>query len=373
MHIGYDAKRLFHNRRGLGNYSRDIVRILSAHYPENEYHLFNPKAKNSLSVPLSANAHEALPEGNFWRAVPSLWRSRGICKQIKAKEIDIYHGLSQELPIGIQKTGAKSVVTMHDAIFIRYPQLYTASYRSIFTKKNEYACKVADKIIAISEQTKRDFIDFFDVDAQKIAVVYQGCNAIFRQPISETEKKQVKETFNLPDQFLLYVGAIEKRKNAALIVEAMHRNQITVPLVIVGKSTNYKKEIVASAEKYHLQQQLIFLHDIETNNLPAIYAQADIFIYPSIFEGFGIPVLEALSVGVPVITSRGSCFEETGGASSMYVNPHDADELGDAITTVLSDTALQKKMITEGKAHAERFTDARIAENIMHVYQSLYV
>lgn len=371
MNFGFDAKRIYHNRRGLGNYSRDTLRILSEQFPENTYLLFNPKSRNNIPFPFQQNTTEILPEGLLWKTIPSLWRSLGIAEQIKKEKIDIFHGLSQELPLNIQKTGAKSVVTVHDAIFIRYPELYSSAYRYIFMKKNEYACKVADKIIAVSEQTKRDFIEFFGVDEQKITVVYQGCNHIFKQPVDELRKETVRKKYGLPQHFLLNVGAIEKRKNTALIVEAMYRKNISLPLVIIGNSTDYKQAVIETATKYNLLSQLIFLHNMPTEDLPAMYSLADIFVYPSIFEGFGIPVLEALSVGTPVISSRGSCFEETGGTSSVYINPYDAEELGEAIHTVLSDTELRRKMITEGRFYAENFTDEKIARKLMQAYASI--
>lgn len=372
MNIGFDAKRAYHNTRGLGNYSRDTVRILSKYYPDNRYVLFNPKRVNNPFFLLQENMKEIRPERWFWKTFPSLWRSKGICSEIKKEKIDVYHGLSQELPIGIKKTNVKSVVTVHDTIFLRYPEFYSASYRYIFTKKNQYACKTADKIIAISNQTKHDFIEFFGIDEKKITVVYQGCNSIFRQPVSEAEKAKVRQKYNLPSHFLLNVGAIEKRKNAALIVKAMHYSHLSIPLVIIGNPTDYKQEIMETAHRYHLSSQVFFLHNVPTNDLPAIYSQAEIFIYPSLFEGFGIPVLEALCCKVPVITSRGRCLEEAVGPSSLYIDPHNAEELGAAIEKVLSDADFRNQMISAGINHAENFTDDKIAHQLMSVYQSLF-
>ena len=371
MNIAFDAKRAYHNIRGLGNYSRDTVRILSEYYPDNQYMLFNPKRSKSSLLVLRENMKEILPEGRFWNTFPSLWRSKGICSQIKKEKIDIYHGLSQELPIGIEKTKIKLVITVHDAIFLRYPKFYSASYRYIFTKKNQYACKVANKIIAISNQTKDDFIEFFGIDENKITVIYQGCNSIFRQPVSEADKIKVRQKYDLPSRFLLNVGAIEKRKNAALIVKAMHYSHLSIPLVIIGNPTDYKQEIIETARRYHLSSQVFFIHNVQTCDLPAIYSQAEIFIYPSLFEGFGIPVLEALCCKVPVITSKGSCLEEAGGPSSLYVDPHNAEELGVAMGKILSDTDFRKQMISAGINHAKNFTDDKIAHQLMCVYQSL--
>ena len=371
MRIGFDAKRFFHNTRGLGNYSRDAVRVLSSFYPDNQYILFNPKPRHRISVDLPPNVTEVTPTSFFGKKIPSLWRSRGMCRDMDTRKIDIFHGLSQELPWGIERTNAKSVVTFHDAIFIRYPELYATSYRKIFTLKNRYACRVADRIIAISEQSKRDAIEFFNADEKKISVVYQGCNAIFRKKTSQEEIMAVRNTYHLPKSFLLNVGAIEKRKNAKLIVEALYRQSLDISLVVVGAPTDYLDEVRETVHRYGMENQVVFLHHVSTADLPALYAASEAFVYPSVFEGFGIPVLEALCVGTPVITSRGSCFEETAGNAALYIDPYNADELGEAIHRVLTDEDCRQRMIAEGKRHAENFTDYRIADELMKVYKSL--
>jgi len=371
MKIAFDAKRAYHNRRGLGNYSRDTLRLLGTHYPEATLFLLNPSPKNNLTFYSGEKALEILPESLIGKALPALWRSYGMCHQIKHIQPDIYHGLSQELPYGIRNTGVKSVVTMHDAIFMRYPKLYPATYRTLFVQKNNYACRVADRIIAISEQTKRDFIDYFHVDEKKISVIYQGCNVIFRQPVSEEKKSVVRSKYNLPANYVLNVGSVEKRKNASLIIEAMHRYRMDIPLVIVGKPTPYMTELNGLIQQYEMKKQVIFLHQVETEDLPAIYFLAEIMVYPSIFEGFGIPILEAIAMGTPVISSTGSCFEETGGPFSRYVNPQDADELGYVLTQLLSDKAGLSIMKKEGVSYSERFTDVRIAEQLIKLYKSL--
>lgn len=372
MRIGFDAKRAFHNSRGLGNYSRHTIHILSQYYPDHHYYLFNPKAMHPVPVHLKENMTEMNPHNKFWKSAPYLWRSRGMNHQVKAEKLDIYHGLNQELPYGIQNLKAKTIVTLHDAIFVRYPHLYPASYRIVFTAKNKHACKVADKIICISEQTKRDAITYFGANENKIEVVYQGCDNIFRNSVSEAQKQQVRQKYNLPSIFLLNVGAIEERKNTQLIVAALHRTKNEIPLLVVGKPTEYEKELRQLIAQYGMQHQVHIINNVATEDLPALYAMAKVFVYPSIFEGFGIPILEALTVGVPVITSSGSCFEETAGEFSLYANPKDADHLGETINRVLGNEDLRNNMIAEGKKHALLFTDESIAANLMGVYEGLF-
>jgi len=370
MRIGYDAKRLFCNQRGLGNYSRDLIRILNQYYPENQYDLFTPKIK--INVPINSENTRIIQPTGIYKLLPSsFWRSLGIKSDIERLGDDIFHGLSQELPMGIEKLAVKKVITFHDAIFIRYPELYPASYRKIFTMKNMQSCSIADKIIAISEQSKLDAIEFFHAKPSKVEVIYQGCNNIFRQKVSQEAKEQIKNKYNLPSDYLLFVGAVEPRKNIAAILHAISQEKIELPLIVVGRQTDYTNELIKLAGELKILSKIHFQHNVETADLPAIYQMAQLLIYPSVFEGFGLPILEALCSETPVITSAGSCFEETGGKYSRYVQPHDAAEIGTAIKLVLNDSDLQKTMKSEGLIHAEKFTDDKIANQIMGLYKSI--
>ena len=370
MRIGYDAKRLFCNHRGLGNYSRDLIRILNQYYPENFYDLYTPKIKIDFHINPD-NTQIIQPDGIYKFLPSSLWRSYGIKSNITKFGDDIFHGLSQELPVGIEKLPVKKVITFHDAIFIRYPELYPSTYRKIFTLKNKTSCRISDRIIAISEQSKSDAIEFFHADTDKVEVVYQGCNNIFRQKATDQEKDKIRSIYNLPVDYLLFVGAIEPRKNIVSILKAMSQEKIDIPLVIVGRLTDYTKELVQLSHELNISDQITFLHQVDTIDLPAIYQMAQLFIYPSIFEGFGIPILEALCSETPVITSAGGCFEEAGGLFSQYTNPLNAQEIGATLHKVLSDTGLQKTMKKEGLLHAGNFTDDKIARNMMSVYKKL--
>lgn len=377
MNIGFDAKRAFFNRRGLGNYSRDTIRILSNECPEHNYTLYTPKLVKDVKKAISfsynkENCQVVSPQGFYsFGPLSSLWRTRGICSTIEQDKIDIYHGLSHELPYGIEKTHAKSVVTMHDVIFLKNPELFPLFDRYSFRKKYTHGCHTADRVIAISEQTKSDLINYMGEKEERIDVVYQGCNPIFHQPISEEQMADAKSRYNLPSQFMLIVCAIERRKNHELILKAMRDPKVDIPLVIVGRSSEYQNHLQELIREYHLENRVLFLNEMPTEDLPVLYKLATLFVYPSLFEGFGIPILESLTVGTPVITSKGSCFEETGGKSARYVDCNDADELSETIVKVLSDSELQKQMVDEGFLHAARFSDAAIAKNLMDVYHKI--
>ncbi|OSY89353.1 glycosyl transferase family 1 [Tenacibaculum holothuriorum] len=370
MNIGFDAKRAFHNTTGLGNYSRDLIRILSDFYPDNQYFLYNPKPKTVKRLSLESNMQEILPDKIIWKKLSSYWRQKPIVSQLKKDNLTIFHGLSGELPIKINKAEIKTVVTIHDLIFVRYPELYSFFDRKIHFKKFKHAAKVADKVIAISEQTKRDIIEFLEIKPSKIEVVYQGCHNEFKVEKTVEEKQVVLQKYNLPKEFVLYVGTIERRKNALSLIKAM--KNVDVPLVLVGRKTkDYQQEIDAYINEHKLQSKVIFLEKLTLFELSVLYQQTKLFVYPSIFEGFGIPIIEALFSKTPVITSTGSCFSEAGGKHSIYVEPYNVEELNQQIVKVLSDAGLQNRMQEKGLEYAQQFTDENVAKNVFNVYKSL--
>ena len=373
MRIGLDAKRAFYNYTGLGNYSRDTIRILSHHYPKNDYFLYTPKAKQNSRLSFLLNRENTFvrtPFSYLGNLFKRYWRTFDIVKDLQQDDIDIYHGLTHELPLGIEKTNIKSVVTIHDLIFIRYPHLFPAIDRKIYFKKFQSACNRADKIIAISQQSKSDIVEFLKIDSTKIEVVYQGCNKVFQSSVPEKKIEEICNKYNLPQKFLLNVGTIEERKNLLTILKSI-KEFPTQHLVVIGNGKDYKNKCNTYISDNNLQQRVHFLSGLELDEMAAIYQKAEIMIYPSVFEGFGIPILEALFCKTPVITTKGGCFSETGGSHSLYINPLSVSELTAAITKVKSDNDLRHQMKEEGYTHAQKFTDIKVSENLHKIYSSL--
>ena len=382
MVIGFDAKRAFHNRTGLGHYSRTLLRDLSRFYPEHQYLLFNPRPSSLFDVTAFPSLQECLPTAAIDRSFPSWWRSSRVVHTLKKESVQLYHGLSHELPQGIERAGTKTVVTMHDLIHERYPDQYPWFDRKIYTRKFQYACNVADAIIAISMQTKKDLIDFYKVPAEKIKVCYQSCNPAFATRVSEAEKERVKTTCGLPERFFLYVGSIIERKNLLGICKAMDllRNEIDIPLVVIGDGKKYLQQVKAYVEKAKLSNRIIFLsaHPAarqmsfqNASDFPAIYQLATAMIYPSMFEGFGIPVLEALWSGLPVITSNISSLPEAGGDAALYVNPAHPEEIAAHMKRIATDAAFAQMLAEKGKLHAQIFDNKRTAAAVMECYRTL--
>ncbi|GGF80455.1 glycosyltransferase family 4 protein [Wenyingzhuangia marina] len=311
MNIGYDAKRVFHNTTGLGNYSRDTLRILADQFIDHKYLLYNPRLGSINRLELKSNMFVCMPKIKIWKKLNSLWRQKAIVKDLLEDNVQIYHGLSNELPIGIEKTNIKTVVTIHDLIFLRYPKLYSYLEVKIYLKKFNRAVHAADKIIAISEQTKKDIVNFFKIKEEKVEVVYQGCHAAFKESYSTEEKQKVKDKYFLPHKYLLNVGTIQERKNLLTIVKAIKNT--SDHLVVVGKKTKYLDKVKKYIITNGMEQRVHFPQVVNMTDLAMIYQMANIFIYPSVFEGFGIPIIEALFSKIPVVSSKGSCFKEAGG------------------------------------------------------------
>jgi glycosyltransferase involved in cell wall biosynthesis len=276
------------------------------------------------------------------------------------------------LPYGIHKLGIKTVVTVHDLIFIRFPHYFKTTDAFIYRIKLKHACRIADSIVAISQQTKKDLVDFLGVDPNRITIIYQGCNSVFWKDYPAEEHRAIQQKYNLPQRYFLYVGTIEERKNLLTAIRAIYEMGINIPLFVVGRKTDYYHLKILPYIKENNVTHIHFLEGVTNNELPLIYQNAECFIYPSLFEGFGIPLLEALVSGIPVITSKGGCFHEAAGPGSIYVDPQNHVELAEAIQIVCSNPDLKQKMIEQGKEWAVQFSDENIAKNYFNLYRSLF-
>lgn len=370
MKIGFEAKRVFHNKTGLGNYSRDLIRILSKFYPDDVYYLYNPKsAKTSLFNVNNINVFEIFPSSKILKFFKNYWRQFAVVQDLKMKNIQLFHGLSGELPLGLKKHNIKSVVTIHDLIFMRYPELYSFFDRKIHYLKFKKAAQDADRIIAISEQTKNDIIHFLHIESHKIKVIYQGCQEVFKKDYNEEFKKSVLRKYNISNAYILNVGTIEERKNALTIVKAL--KETTVDLILIGKQKKYAQKIHDFISKHQLENRVHFLQGVTSEELAVFYQMASIFIYPSVFEGFGIPIIEALFSKVPVITTNSGVFPEAGGPFSYYINPTDEFELIEKINWIFSNPDQVKINVDKSYEFVQKFRDENIVSEIHKVYQDL--
>jgi glycosyltransferase involved in cell wall biosynthesis len=372
MKIGFDAKRAFTNTSGLGNYSRFVISGMMAHFPHEEYALFTPR-KNALFqdfFPPVAKTQVVQPDG-LGKRFSSLWRTFGLRAALPKHGVQVYHGLSNELPYGLDRNRTKLVVTIHDLIFLRFPELYPTIDRYIYRKKFKDACDMAHQIVAISEQTAQDLEEFFGVGRDKVQVVYQDCDPVFQLIPEKQAQNAIREKYALPQEFILCVGTLERRKNQLHLLKGWHAAGAPAPLVFIGRKTEYYKEMQVFITQHRLQEKVLFLPYIPFQELPIIYQLATLFVYPSIFEGFGIPIVEALNSGVPVVTSTGSCFSEAGGPGTRYVSPTDVEGLAQAIQEILSSPDLQKQMVQQGLEHAQIFRPEVTIPQLHGVYEQV--
>lgn len=369
MNIGFDAKRLFCNRTGLGNYSRTLVHNLLQYAPQDHhYHLYTPSIRLDASIVAPFTAPNTPLQIHQAGKVPSAWwRSVGIRTALTQQPIQLYHGLSHEIPIGLAKRGIKTVVTIHDLIFKRHPEWHSWWDRQVYDLKWRYSCRHADLILAISEHTKADLIHYYQVPPERIRVLYQACQASYYEG-KRYAFQPVQQHYGLPHRFLLFVGTLEPRKNLRLLLEAYRYLSPTqqLPLVIVGRGqrpTWYD----------HYPKVVHWLEDVtETITLQTLYQAAQALIYPSHYEGFGLPIVEALLSETPVIAARSSALMEAGGPHSLYVDPHTPKACAAAIERLLTQPHLAEAMRHKGLIYAQQqFDPATLTAQLLAHYQSL--
>ena len=368
--IGYDAKRIVRNGTGLGNYGRTLINDIARH-PIN-LRLYAPdEGRKDLreQIVKQENVTFCYPHSLLFTfhssLFTSLWRSRGIVKDLQRDGVQLYHGLSGELPIGIRKSGIKSVVTIHDLIFLRHPKFYHWIDTKIYAWKFRQTIREADHIIAVSECTKRDIMEYGHIDESRISVIYQSYAPRF------SEANIMGTVPVIPPRYILSVGSIEERKNILLAIKALPYLPEDVNLVIVGRHTKYTDQVINYAKTHNLSQRVQILHGVTDEELPALYAGAEAFVYPSRYEGFGIPILEAISMGLPVVACTGSCLEEAGGPDSLYVDPDDEQALAQAIRQSLKGAEGREQRIARSREYIRRFEGQDVASQVIQLYQNL--
>ena len=374
MKIGYEAKRIARNATGLGNYGRTLINDMADVVPKDTaLYLYVPDSgREDLTSQVTKR------ENIVWKypqrkILKPLWRIKGIVGDLKKDGISLYHGLSGELPIGIGKSDIPSVVTIHDLIFLRHPEYYNPIDVKIYAWKFRVTCAEADRIIAISECTKRDIMKYGGISADKIDVIYQSCGKRFRSLPSNEAVLSAKKKYALPDKYVLFVGTIEERKNALLIVKALKEGVISsdIHIVLVGRKTKYAEKTERFANENALSDRVHFLSGVTNDELLAIYHQASCFAYPSRYEGFGIPIIEAIQSGLPVVAAKGSCLEEAGGPHNLYVNPDDAHEMAESIAFFLNNEEETTRRVQLSREYIKRFEGTNVAEQVWNVYEKI--
>lgn len=368
MRIGFDAKRMFYNNTGLGNYARSTVRNLIRFHPDIKPVLFTPDVQQEWEW-LADHYKDILVQGP--KLFPRIWRTVGMKQPMMDKNISIFHGLSNELPYIPSENRPFFVVTIHDLIFIQYPEYYPFIDRTIYRQKMRSACKRADRIIATSEVTKRDIIDIFEIRPDKISVVFQDCSEIYQETRDTIAHPELKA--KTPDNFVLCVASFEKRKNHINLLLAFKEilSKVNYDLVLAGHPKDTFDKVTEFITKNNLENRVKVFEDLSDSEIKQLMDHASAFVFPSIYEGFGIPVLEALYCRNVIVTSKNSSMQEIAGNAGIYFDPMEVDSIAGSLLKVNPDNPAFREAQDAIPERIERMKPERITEELYDVYRSI--
>ena len=360
---------------GIGRHTRELVNALAPLAHDSSITLLvYGRAANPLPAAPAGMALRVVPVSNRWLTIG--WHRLGMPFPVEllAGGHDLYHASDFVLP---PVHSARTLLTVHDLSFLTVPQCADENLRSYLARVVPRSVDRADHILADSQATKNDLIDLLHVPAEKITVVYPGVEARF-QPVSDAdEQKQVRERYGIGSQpFVLGVGTLEPRKNWPALIRAwtILRQTTALPhqLVIAGGEGWLTGEIFAAIDASAFKEEIILAGFVADADLPTLYSAADVFAFPSLYEGFGIPVLEALACGVPVVCADNSSLPEAAGDATLLVDASDDAALAVALQRLIEDEALRNTLRERGFQHSTRFTWRRSAETLWHTYQQVH-
>ena len=373
MKIGFDAERAFHNETGLGNFSRSFITGMMKLHPEHEYLLLD--TGNPLDLPYFNRALN--DSGAVWKNIQPGFlgkysRTYGWGAASRREKLDVFHGLSNELPLDWKSGSVASIVTIHDLIFRRFPETYKSMDRWIYDKKVAFVAKRADMILATSHQTKADLEDFYPESKGRIEVVFQDCDPGFHYRKRTEAVAKILYKYDIVERpYILCVSKLEKRKNHKRLLEAFKKilNLISEDLVLVGSRGDAADEILDQLGDF--DGRLRWLGKVETDDLVNLYDGSSFTVFPSVFEGFGIPLLESMRRGKAIVTSKGSCFEEIAGRSALYADANSSDEIAEQIFRISTQSETKAELERLAKIESKRFDPKILVEQVHKIYSGL--
>ncbi len=365
MRIGIDVSRLREEKRGVGHYLFNLLENISRLDKEDEFYLYSPRPIKFYPAQ-GGNwhyrfGHLPLP-GSFW------FQTEGK-RFIQKDKIDVFFGSCDILPLGLPKE-VKKVLVVHDLVFVLYPETMANYNRFVHKLFFAKSIKASDTIIAVSQATKRDIVKYFRVEPEKIFVIYEGVKEIF-SPSEEEKILNLRQRYDLLKPYILNVGTLEPKKNHITLLKAFARLKVDWDLVIIGKKGWKAEGFFSALKELRIDERVKILGYLPAEDLPLFYAGAEIFVFPSLYEGFGLPVLEAMACGTPVICSNVSSLPEVGGDAVLYFNPSSVEELVSQIERLIGDSNLKEKLKEKGKKRAKEFNWQKTAEETLKVLKSV--
>ena len=374
MKIGFDISAQSLPRSGVGQYQHQLIRHLLKIDPKNDYLLYGFNVRNRkrleavrFDAPNCETRVIPIPQ----RLITLSWLAfRAPALDRVVKGCDIYHVSEISIP-PVKK--AKRVAFVHDLTTLLFPQFHVPSNVFVHRQRFERLSEV-DAILTNSETTKRDIVDHLKISSEKIHVTHLGADEVFR-PMPKEGIHPVLERHGIQQPYLLFVGTLEPRKNLETLILAFNRlkekDHISHQLVLAGQKGWLCEPILRAIEASPYHSDILRTNYLAEGDLPALMNGAEVFVYPSFYEGFGLPVLEAMQCGTPVVTSNVSSLPEVGGDACLYVDPHSVEEIADRIRMVLTDSNLQKSMSEKGIVQAKHFSWEKCARETLRVYENL--
>ncbi len=363
--FGFDEKTGLPNRVGSGEFCFQLLKSLFDLDKKNNYFIYLPISPSSDLPQENSNWHYVVFSSK------KLWTLIGLSKKLfnNKNNLDVFFSPTHYSPFTFL---CPSVVAILDVSYLHFPGMFNR--RDLYQLKlwGRYSISKAKKIITISESSKSDIIKKYNVSSSEVAVVYPGIKKISNSKYQIANMDELRKKFGISNKYILFVGTLQPRKNVEKLIEAFAKlKRDDMNLVIVGKKGWMFDDILDAPKKFHIEDRVDFLHEVTDEELPSFYKNAEMFVLPSLYEGFGLPVLEAMKYGTPVITSNISSLPEAGGDAALYVDPNDTEDIAAKMQKLLEDAKLREELIKKGYKQAEKFSWEKSAKETLRALEEV--